>query len=329
MGDVDSDKCPPLPKFCFKERDFGRIPAEMPALTKIGRTAISPFVAFVRILQLRNPIEGVDSGQQATSGANFSIGTDAVKAKEFFVPEDDVDFCKSYVTSLPRDDVASKHRIFFMGDDKQWNFMARRLNKMNIGLDYNIDQCLSWIDLLKRTEVFHSEIVCKRGDELERIAFETKKRLSNLRTTTASVDGVILENNNLLKQVADFSSDDVAGARSVINSQGVKSNVPGITSSLFTNPGSFGGNLPALNAMLKKIKNRSSARADNLLLGLEKILPNEFVNFPTITALTFPDKFPIPISEHHFMGTSMMNAAVRQHLLDHYDGRFCDVDLIF
>ena len=133
--------------------------------------------------------------------------------------------------------------------------MARRLNKMNIGFDYNIDR----IDLLKRTEVFHSEIVCKRGDELERIAFETKQRLSNLRTTTASVDGVILENNDLIKKVADFSSDDVAGARSVINTQGVKSNVPGITSSLFTNPGSFGGNLPALNAMLKKIKNRSSA----------------------------------------------------------------------
>ena len=58
----------------------------MPALTKVGRTAISPFVAFTRILQLRNPIKGVDSGQQATSGVNFSIGTDTVKGKEFFVP---------------------------------------------------------------------------------------------------------------------------------------------------------------------------------------------------------------------------------------------------
>ena len=129
--------------------------------------------------------------------------------------------------------------------------------------------------------------------------------------------------------MANISSDDVAGARSVINAQGVKSGVPGITSSLFTNPSTLGGNLPVLNAMLKKVKNRTSDRADNLLLALEKILPNEFVNFPTITALTFPDKFPVPISEHHFMGTSMMNAKVRQHLLDHYDGRFCDVDLIF
>ena len=119
MGDPESEKCPPLPKFCFKERDFGRIPAELPKLQRVGRTAISPFVAFIRILQLRNPVKGADSGQQATSGVNYSIGTETVKGKEFFVPQDDVDFCKSYRTSLPRDDVASKHRIFFMGNDKQ------------------------------------------------------------------------------------------------------------------------------------------------------------------------------------------------------------------
>ena len=134
---------PPLPKFCFKERDFGRIPAELPKLTKIGRTSISPFVAFIRILQLRNTIKDVDCGQQATSGVNFSIGTDTVKGKEFYVPMDDIDFCKSYVTSLPREDVASKHRIFFVGNDKQWNFMARRLNRMNIGLDFDVADSLT------------------------------------------------------------------------------------------------------------------------------------------------------------------------------------------
>ena len=88
-------------------------------MTKIGRTAISPFVAFVRILQLRNPIKDVDSGQQAISGMNFSIGTDSVNGKEFYIPLDNIDFCKSYATSLPREDVASKCRIFSLGDDKQ------------------------------------------------------------------------------------------------------------------------------------------------------------------------------------------------------------------
>ena len=66
-----------------------------------------------------------------------------------------------------------------------------------------------------------------------------------------------------------------------------------------------------------------------MLLGLEKVLPNEFLNFPSITGLTFPDKFPIPVTSHTFMGTSMMNASVRQHLLDFYDGRFGTADLIF
>ena len=54
--------------------------------------------------------------------------------------------------------------------------------------------------------------------------------------------------------MANISSDDVAGARSVINAQGVKSGVPGITSSLFTNPSTYGGNLPVLNAMLKRLR---------------------------------------------------------------------------
>ena len=33
--------------------------------------------------------------------------------------------------------------FFFMGNDNQWNFMARRLNRMNIGLDFDIADSLS------------------------------------------------------------------------------------------------------------------------------------------------------------------------------------------
>ena len=76
--------------------------------------------------------------------------------------------------------------------------------------------------------MFNSDIVIKRGVELERIASETKTRLSNVTTTADSVHGVVLENNNLIKRVADNSSDDVAGARSVVTARGVKSDVPGI-----------------------------------------------------------------------------------------------------
>ena len=81
--------------------------------------------------------------------------------------------------------------------------------------------------------------------------------------------------------------------------------------------------------MLKSINNRHSAKSDRLLLGLDKVLPDEFSNFPKVTALSFPDIFPIPVTSDTFMGTSMMNIAVRQHMLDHYDGRFGDADIIF
>ena len=43
--------------------------------------------------------------------------------------------------------------------------------------------------------MFNSEIRRKRGEELERLASDTKKRLSSVTKTTDSVHGVVLENN--------------------------------------------------------------------------------------------------------------------------------------
>ena len=111
--------------------------------------------------------------------------------------------------------------------------------------------------------------------------------------------------------MADMAGDDVAQARSVLNSKGVKTDVPGITCSLFNKPDQYGGKLPVLYGMLKSINNRHSAQTDRLFLGLEKVLPDEFRNFPKVTALSFPDKFPIPVTSDTFMGTSVMNISVR------------------
>ena len=44
------------------------------------------------------------------------VYTDIMKGKEFFITANDDEFCKSYKTSLPRDDVASRLRLFFMGN---------------------------------------------------------------------------------------------------------------------------------------------------------------------------------------------------------------------
>ena len=176
--------------------------------------------------------------------------------------------------------------------------------------------------MLKRTEVFGDDIVSKRSDELKKLLSALREKLRKT-TTTQSVDGVVLEESDIASKMAAMSLDDAAKARGMVDSKGVPTDVPGITSSLFSNHSMYEGKLPALQAMLRKINPRQRVKGDRLLLGLEKVLPNEFLNFPSITGLTFPDKFPIPVTSHTFMGTSMMNASVRQHLLDHYDGRFC------
>ena len=87
--------------------------------------------------------------------------------------------------------------------------------------------------------------------------------------------------------------------------------------------------MPILKAVLNNRCKSSIDSLDNLLLTLDKDLPNEFGDFPRITQMTFPDKFPIPVTEHTFMGSSMLNKATRRHLLDMYDGRFCQTDFIF
>ena len=87
--------------------------------------------------------------------------------------------------------------------------------------------------------------------------------------------------------------------------------------------------MPILKAVLKNRSKSSIDSLDNLILTLDKDLPNEFGDFPKITQMTFPDKFPIPVNDHTFMGSSMLNKATRQHLCDYYDGRFCRTDIIF
>ena len=57
-----------------------------------------------------------------------------------------------------------------------------KLNKMNVGLDFNAADCLEWIDLLKRMKVFSDDIVGKRADELENLLSILRDKLS--RTTT-------------------------------------------------------------------------------------------------------------------------------------------------
>ena len=158
---------------------------------------------------------------------------------------------------------------------------------MNVGLDFDVHNCMQWLKVLKRTEAFGCDIELRRLDELNRLASQVREKVSNV-STTDSADGIVLENNDLVHRMADMGGDDVARARSVLNSKGVKTDVSGFTCSLFNNPDQYGGKLPVLQGMLKSINNRHTAKTDRLLLGLEKVLPDEFSNFPKVTALSFP-----------------------------------------
>ena len=144
-----------------------------------------------------------------------------------------------------------------------------------------------------------------------------------------SSTGIVLDDSEIVKRMAKENGDDVGRARQIVNDNGVVSSAPGITSSLYTKANESQGGLPILKAVSNNRSKSSIGSLDNLILTLDKDLPNEFGDFPRITQMTFPDKFPIPVNDHTFMGSSMLNTAVRQHLCDFYDGRFCQTDFIF
>ena len=115
---LNLDLGPQLPELSFKIRDFGRIPEEMPMLNSIGRSAIAPFTPFTRITQLRNSTGVQGAAQSATTGTSLSRETHEFCGKEFFIPLTHEEFARSYETLLPRDDMASLHRIYYMGNNK-------------------------------------------------------------------------------------------------------------------------------------------------------------------------------------------------------------------
>ena len=94
-------------------------------------------MAFECILKLRILVKDVVFGQQATFETNFRICTLITKKKEYFISLNDDEFCDSYNSSLLMDELASTLCLFFMGNEKQWKNEERKLNKMNIGLNFN------------------------------------------------------------------------------------------------------------------------------------------------------------------------------------------------
>ena len=134
-----------LKPLSFKRCDLGRIPESLPKLNSCGRTAISPFTAFTKITQLRSSKHLPGSAQSSTSGSKFSIPSKAIAGKEFFIPLSHDEFVKPHRTKLPREDVALRHRIFFLGNLKNWKSMESTLNFQNRGHLFDADLCYKWL----------------------------------------------------------------------------------------------------------------------------------------------------------------------------------------
>ena len=325
---LDNNLGPKLPDFAFKNRDFGRIPKGLPKLNAVGRSAIAPFTAFTRIRQVRNSSGIPGAAQSKSVGHSLSRESNEISGKDFFVPLTDEEFSKSFQSELPRDDIAALHRIFFIGNINNWSSMESRLNAQNKGLTFDAQETIDWIKTLQRTQVFDEGFVLRRASAIEEIERKVNRELSAV-TDMSSSTGIVVDDSEIVNRMAKVNEDDVGRARQTVDDNGAVSSAPGFTSSLYTKSNESQGGMPILKAVLNNRSRSSIDSLDNLLLTLDKDLPNEFGDFPRITQMTFPDKFPIPVTEHTFMGSSMLNKATRRHLLDMYDGRFCQTDFIF
>ena len=106
-----------LKSLSFKRCDLGRIPKSLPKLSNCGRTAIAPFVAYTIIRQLRSSRHLPGSAQHATKGSKFSIPSEGVAGKEFVIPLLHDEFINSFQKDLPRENIAERHRVLFLGNE--------------------------------------------------------------------------------------------------------------------------------------------------------------------------------------------------------------------
>ena len=318
-----------LKRLCFKRCDLGRIPKSVPKLSSCGRTAIAPFVAYTIIRQLRCSRYLPGSAQHSSKGSKFSIPSDGVSGKEFIIPLQHDEFINSFQKKLPRENIAMRHRVLFLGNDKDWRSMEATLNRQNRGQSFNALECYNLLKLLKRTGALSEEFTVKRKGSLGLLQRKVQMEMSRTTNTTDSSTGVILETSNRIHQMDTKCSDDVAAARLITENGSIKSAAPGITSSLFWNKASHDSKLPLLKCMLGGLSGKKDMRNDSLLLKIKRELPNEFENFSKITTHTFPDLFPIPLKDIDSHPIKFTSANVRKHLLDFYDGRFSDKTFLF
>ena len=318
-----------LKRLSFKRCDLGRIPKAIPKLSNCGRTAIAPLVAFTIIRQLRSSKHLPGSAQHSTRGSKFSIPSEEVGGKEFVIPLAHDDFVNSFQQELPREDIAERHRVLFLGNLRDWKSMESTLNLQNRGQFFSVLECYHLLKLLKRTGALSSNFTVKRKRSLGLLQRKVDMKMSRTTSTTDSSTGIVIEPSLRVHQMEKKCSDDVAAARLLVDNDGMKTTAPGMSSSLFWNRTSHDGKLPLLRNLLSNLPGKQRMNNDPLLLKIKRELPNEFKNFTQITTHTFPDLFPIPLKYSETDPLNFRSVSTRRHLLDFYDSRFCNKIFIF
>merc|ERR1711951_62822 len=219
-------------------------------------------------------------------GHSLSRLSREISAKDFYIPLADDEFSKSFTCELPRDDIASLHRIYFMGSLSRWSSMESMFNAQNQGLTFDAQKSIDWIKTLKRTKVFDEGFQLRRAGAIEKIQRRVNQELRTVTDMNAST-GVVVDDSEMIERMARENGDDVARARQTVDDHGEISSVPGITSCLYTKSNESQGKMPILKAVLNTRKKSPIDSLDNLILTLDKDLPNEFGDFPRITQMTF------------------------------------------
>ena len=222
-----------LKRLCFKRCDIGRIPKSLPKLSNCGRTAIAPFTAYTIIRQLRSSRNLPGSAQHSSKGSMFSVPSEGVAGKEFVIPLLHDEFIDSFQRELPRANVAMRHRVLFLGNDKNWRSMESTLNRQNRGQYFNACDSYNFLKLLKKTGALSEEFTVKRKGCLGLLQRKVDMEMSRTTRTTDSSTGIVLEDSLRIKQMDSACSDDVAAARLLTENDGMKTTVSGITSSMF------------------------------------------------------------------------------------------------
>ena len=222
-----------LKSLCFKRCDLGRIPKSFQKLSNCERTAIAPFIAYTIIRQLRCSRHLPGSAQHATKGSKFSIPSEEVTGKEFVIPLVHDEFVNSFQKDLPRENIAVRHRVLFLGNENDWKSMESTLNRQNRGQYINISECYRFLKLLKKTGALSHEFSVKRKSYLGLLQRKVDMEMSKTTKTTDSSTGIVLETSERIHQMDIACSDDVAAARLITENDGTKTAAPGISSSLF------------------------------------------------------------------------------------------------